>query len=221
MSKLFGSIVNLRVGTKLAVTSGLGIALLAAVLVVQMMGNTSLDQSFRQVENQETIAQMATEAKAAARALTISGRDMRLARSLDALQKAQTSVAERQKSLSDLAGTVSKLVTSQANKNRAQKVVDLNNQYVVALTEVAELKSKSFEVGRAGGADEHGQVALLDEQVAKIGREKTVPISAELDEVANAIVVAAKDHAARETAAAAALMSSVQNISLGIGVGAA
>ena len=75
---------NLRIGTKLAVMSGLGVLLVAAMLATQMLGNASVRNSNdRRRSPEPALMQNALDANASIRGMQIGVRDLRLAHSVD------------------------------------------------------------------------------------------------------------------------------------------
>jgi len=69
-------IQNLRIGTKLAVTSALTIGLVALMIVLQMSGDAEVQKLSTGASGQQAIAQNAAEAKASVRGMQIGIRDI-------------------------------------------------------------------------------------------------------------------------------------------------
>src|SRR5690242_3222939 len=92
-------IQNLRIGTKLAVASALGILLVVAMIASQIVGNGNVRQSNEAALVQQELARDAVEAKLALRSMQLSARDIRLANNPADFQKANDSLLERSKIL--------------------------------------------------------------------------------------------------------------------------
>ncbi|HEX5518269.1 MAG TPA: methyl-accepting chemotaxis protein, partial [Pseudolabrys sp.] len=71
-------IQNLRIGTKLAVASALGILLVAAMIAGQIVGNGNVRHSNESALAQQVLARDAVEATLALRSMQLSARDIRL-----------------------------------------------------------------------------------------------------------------------------------------------
>ena len=72
-------IQDLRIGTKLAITSMLAILMVAAMLYMQVTGGAYVREANATAARQQTIALSAAEAKASARGMQIGNRDIVLA----------------------------------------------------------------------------------------------------------------------------------------------
>ena len=93
---------NLSIGTKLIVTSLLGIALMAGMIATMLMGNSIVKTAVNDTGVQSHLSESAGEARASIRGLQIGLRDMRLALSADALKQAVEYFHDRQKSAQGL-----------------------------------------------------------------------------------------------------------------------
>jgi hypothetical protein len=85
---------NLRIGTKLAVTSGLAIVLVAAIVSLQWLSGRDIRESTGVSRLQVGVFSDALSAQAALRGMQIGVRDIRLAASKDALQTATNRMEE-------------------------------------------------------------------------------------------------------------------------------
>src|SRR5471032_2728976 len=81
-------IQNLRIGTKLAITSALGVLLVGSMIASQIYGNAGVRQTYQGVIVQQTIMKDAIEAKASLQGMQIGVRDVRLANTAADMQKA-------------------------------------------------------------------------------------------------------------------------------------
>src|SRR5260370_9349401 len=69
---------NLSIGTKLIITSGLGIMLMAGMVTVMMIGNSTIRGAIDDATAQASISQAASDLRGSVRGLEIGLRDMRL-----------------------------------------------------------------------------------------------------------------------------------------------
>src|SRR5712664_937171 len=88
-------ISNLRIGWKLGLTSGLGVLLVAAMIVNQMVGSGEIKQGIGNVVRNGNNATLAVNAKASLRGMQIGMRDVRLATTPEDITKALGYVTER------------------------------------------------------------------------------------------------------------------------------
>ena len=93
---MIGVIQNLRIGTKLAITSALSILLVGAMIYLQMSGGVHVRQVGDTATRQQSVALSAAEAKASVRGMQIGIRDIALASTPVDLQKATAYFGERQ-----------------------------------------------------------------------------------------------------------------------------
>src|SRR5262249_16352840 len=94
---MFNVIQNLRIGTKLALTSTLSILLVGAMIFVQMHGNAAVRRGTDAITQQNALARFTVEAKASVRGMMIGVRDVRLAHNQAELQSAQEYLDARYK----------------------------------------------------------------------------------------------------------------------------
>src|SRR5262245_31205570 len=94
----FTRLVNLRIGTKLAVTSGLAVLLMVGIVVVILMGDSKIRSATDMANRQQAIALDATAAKASTRGMQIGVRDIELAGSPERLKDAVSYFDARKKS---------------------------------------------------------------------------------------------------------------------------
>lgn len=95
-------ILNLSIGAKLGIASGLGVLLVATLVIVQIRANAAIRDLDARMSGQQTIARDAVEAKASVAGMQVAVRDLRLANNSADLQKAVDSLAARLKSLNTM-----------------------------------------------------------------------------------------------------------------------
>ena len=108
-------IQNLRIGTKLAVTSALAILMMAGMLYLHVTGGAHVRQTTAGAVRQQTLAMTAAEAKASVRGMQIGLRDVLLAHSDGDLQKASSYFADRAAAALKFQGEMAKLSKSVEN----------------------------------------------------------------------------------------------------------
>ena len=220
-------IQNLRIGTKLAVASALGILLVGAMIYSQMAGNTTVSKTSQTMIAQQTIARDAAEAKASVRGMQIGVRDTRLANTPADLQKANDYIATRLKSANGFIDEMLRMARSAENRARMERLKSLAGDYAKGAQQIAAVRSEliGIEATRSGGAalsaEAAVRIAKLNDDAMRIAREVTLPIAAELELLANKIAEYAKHRVDEEVATAAREMASAERTSLAIGLSAA
>ena len=89
MSSIIRLLLNLSIGAKLGIASGLGVLLVATMVIVQIRSNAAMRDLDARVAGQQTIARDAVDAKASLAGMQVGIRDLRLAKSAADLQKAK------------------------------------------------------------------------------------------------------------------------------------
>jgi methyl-accepting chemotaxis protein len=220
-------IQNLRIGTKLAIASVLGILLVALMILSQLAGNAAVRKGNDSAMEQQAITRDAIDVKASIRGMQIGVRDLRLAGSAENLKKAGDYITSRQKSLDRFADEMLKLVHAQESRERIGKLKSMADSYAKEAQKIAALQTEAIgiEAKRSAGgelpADAVAKLAKLNDEMVRIAREVTLPIAAELESIANKQVEYSKHKVEEEVIAAAQEMASAERTSLAIGLSAA
>lgn len=224
MMKMFA---DLRIGTKLAITSVLSILLIAIMIFGQMSGNAAVRRMNENAIAQQILARDAVEAKASIRGMQIGVRDFRLARLPADLQKANEYIAARQKSATEFADSMLKLSKSAENHERIEKIKTLVGDYARRAQEISAIRNEAIGIEAkhsAGGelpAEAVARIAKLDDDAARIAREYGLPLAAELGSLSDKVVDFAKHRAEEENAAVLQELSSSERSAMIIGISAA
>jgi methyl-accepting chemotaxis protein len=219
------TIQNLRIGTKLAITSVLSILLVGAMIFSQMSGNAAVGKATEAIINQNALARFAVEAKASVRGMMIGMRDARLARKAEELQAAQDYLASRHKAAQTNIAETLKLSKNPENRARIEKMNVLTDQYngqvareIIGLQkEAVEIEAKRSASGDLAPELEARLPKLHGEEI-RIAREIGGPIAKELEELSNKVVDFGKLRVEQETASANHEMSSAERSSLVLGI---
>jgi hypothetical protein len=210
-------LLNLSIGVKLGIASGLGVLLVATMVIVQMHANTAIRDLDARMSGQQTIARDAVEAKASVAGMQVAVRDLRLANSSADLQKAVDNLAARLKSTNHYADEMLKISKSAENRARIEKLKTRAGDYAKGAQQITAVRTEA--VAAAGGADTAAKIAKLNEDVVRIAREVTLPIVAELEPLANQIAEFAKHNVEEQAAQGAREMATAEWESLAIGLG--
>ena len=207
-------IQNLRIGTKLAVASALGILLVAAMIAGQIVGNGNVRRSNESALAQQVLARDAVEATLALRSMQVSARDIRLASNPADLQKANDSLLERSKSFSDAVEAMLTLSRSPENRARMEELKRLLMDYLKGVHQLASVRSEAIVVT---GGDAAARLAKFAEETARVTREITLPNAAKMDALTNQIAEFAKHRSEEEIAVAGREMAASERLGIIIG----
>ena len=218
MSSISRLLLNLSIGAKLGIASGLGVLLVATMMIVQIRSNASMRDLDVRMAGQQTIARVAVDAKASIRGMQIGIRDLRLANSSADMQKATDYVAARLKSVNHFADEMLRLSKSAENRARIEKLKTRAADYSKGAEQIAAVRAEAIAAA-GGGADAAARIAKLNEEAVRIARDVTLPIAAELEPLANQVTEFAKHGVEEQAAQAVKEMATAEWESMAIGIG--
>ena len=175
--KIVSFIQNLRIGTKLAVSSLLSILLVAAMVWVQVSGSASTREANELVAAQSNIVRDALSAKVAVRDMQVTVRDMRLARTATEIQASFRRLEERHKSIDELANEIGGLTKVPEERESIERVRVLAQAYVGIANDISAVRTEITATQQkrgAGGelpADLTSRYAALEEKEFRLVRE--------------------------------------------------
>src|ERR1700737_3601620 len=212
-------IQNLRIGTKLAITSALGVLLVGFMIGSQMYGNPTVSRSHQSAIVQQSILRDDVEAKTALLGMQVSVRDIRLAGTSADLKKAGDNLAERLKSANNSADEMARLSQSAENRARIEKLKSLTGAYMRGAQQIVAVRSEAIGLGAAGaGSESAARIAKLNDEAIRIAREVTLPMVAELESLAGQIADFAKHRVEQENADSVREMPDAERGSLLVGL---
>ena len=139
------SLLNkMSIGTKLAIIPIVAIGMVIAMTVGQVIGNMKNDAAEELATLEQAIAYEAAEAKAATRGMMVGVRDIRLAKTPEALKNAQNYVATRQASLDHYVDAMMAKAVNPENRGNMEKLKAGAAQYAATGLEMVQLKIKVF-----------------------------------------------------------------------------
>ena len=218
MSSISRLLLNLSIGAKLGIASGLGVLLVATMMIVQIRSNASMRDLDVRMAGQQTIARDAVDAKASIRGMQIGIRDLRLANSSADMQKATDYIAARLKSVNHFADEMLRLSKSAENRARIEKLKTRAADYSKGAQQIAAVRAEAIAAA-GGGADAAARIAKLNEEAVRIARDVTLPIAAELEPLANQVTEFAKHGVEEQAAQAVKEMAAAEWESMAIGIG--
>ena len=210
-------LLNLSIGAKLGIASGLGVLLVVTMVIVQIRSNAAMRDLDARMAGQQTIARDAAEAKASLRGMQIGVRDLRFADNAADLQKARDYLSDRLTSLNKFSDEMLKLSKSTENRARIEKLKARAADYSKGAQQIAAVRVEA--IAAAGGADAATRIAKLNEEAIRIAREVTLPIAAEIEPLSNQIAEFAKHNVEEQAAQGAREMATTEWEALAIGLG--
>jgi methyl-accepting chemotaxis protein len=214
-------IQDLRIGTKLAITSALAILMMAGMLYLQVTGGGHVRETTSYAARQSTIAMSAAEAKASVRGMQMGIRDVLLAHSEADLQKASSYFADRVAAALKFQGEMAKLSKSVENGERIKRLGVLVDDLRKGKDQIEAVRKQEIAIEAKKGADSSAELARLDAEIARIRKDVTLPINIEIEAVANKIVEFAKSHGEEARTSADSESASVERTSLVAGIAVA
>ncbi|MDN5004487.1 methyl-accepting chemotaxis protein [Bradyrhizobium sp. GCM10027634] len=211
-------IQNLRIGTKLAVTSALTICLVALMIVLQMRGGAEVQKLGNGAAGQQTIAQNAAEAKASVRGMQIGIRDILTSSSPAEMQKAATFFNDRRTAALQFAAEMAKLSRSAENRKRIDRLTELVGNFGKGEQQIEAIRKQELAIDGKKDGEAAAQFAKLSAEVDRIRKETLAPINEEISVLADQIINFAKQSSANARAAAEAEAASVAQTSFVTGV---
>ncbi|MEP6841185.1 MAG: methyl-accepting chemotaxis protein [Bradyrhizobium sp.] len=188
-------IQNLRIGTKLAITSGLTILVVAGMIYLQMTGGADVRMATDKAAVQQSIALNAAEAKASVRGMQMGIRDVLMATNPDELKKADDYFAARTASGLKFAGEMARLSQSAENRQRIDRLKVLIEALRDGKGQIEAVRKQELAVEAKNtdhSAEASAQMAKLVQEVVRIRKEVTLPINVEIEALANKITEFAK-----------------------------
>ncbi|MBR0975153.1 MULTISPECIES: methyl-accepting chemotaxis protein [Bradyrhizobium] len=204
---------NLRIGTKLAIASALGILLVLSMIASQLAGNGSVRGSNQAAFAQLELARDAIEAKLLLRGMQLAVRDIRLASNSGELQKASETLVERSKALNGAVDAMLKLTHSAENRARIEKVKGLSADYSKGALQNASVRSEAIALA---GTDPVRSAKMAEEGV-RLAREVTLPIAAQLDTLTDQIADFARHRSGEEISAATQETAASERLGMVVG----
>jgi hypothetical protein len=206
-------IQNLRIGTKLAVTSALTIGLVALMIFLQMSGNADVQTLGAAASQQQAIAINATDAKASVRGMQIGLRDIVTSSSPAELQKAVTYFSDRQKSALQFAAEMARLSRSAENHKRIDRLTVLVGDFGKGQQQIETIRKQELALDAKKDGDAAAQLAKLTAEVDRVRKETLAPINEEISALADQIATFAKQRSVEARAEAEAEAASVARTS--------
>jgi methyl-accepting chemotaxis protein len=214
MSSIIRLVLNLSIGAKLGIASGLGVLLVGTMVITQMQASTAMRDLDARMSGQQTIARDAVEVKASVAGMQVAVRDLRLANNAADLKKAVDNLAGRLKSANLYSDEMLKISKSAENRARIERLKARAGDYEKGAEQIAAVRSEAL-----AAAEDTAKMAKANEEVIRISREVTLPIVSELEPLANQIAEFAKHSVEEQAAQGARERAAAEWESMAIGLG--
>ena len=206
-------IQNLRIGTKLAITSALTIGLVTLMIFLQMSGGAEVQKLSNAASAQQAIAQNAAEAKASVRGMQIGIRDILTSSSSAEMQKAATYFNDRLTAALKFSGEMAKLSHSPENHKRIDRLTVLIGNYQKGEQQIETIRKQELALEGKKDGEAAAQYAKLVSDIDRIRKETLAPINEEISELTNEITNFAKQKSVEARTEAEAEAASVARTS--------
>ncbi|WP_295854302.1 methyl-accepting chemotaxis protein [Tardiphaga sp.] len=212
-------IQNLRIGTKLGFASAIGILLLGLMIYLQINGSAEVALTNANAARSVAVALDGAEAKAFTRGMQLGLREMILSQSPADIQKASDTYAENEKSARRFIADVASRTQSNENRDRAAQLEAAITRFTRGKERIEAVRKEAVSLiakRNAGELTTEGatRITQLADEIPRIRREVTLPVSAEIDTLSDQITETAKTRGEAAKAAADAKIASVDQISL-------
>lgn len=216
-------IQNLRIGTKLAIASALGIIVVAGMIYAEKIGSAAVRASFNTAGIYQNIALNAAEAKASFRGMQIGVRDFLGASKVTDIQRASDYFKARTAAALRFSGQMLQLATEPEERARISKYTEMlttlgkgGDQIGVIRAEILNLQATRNEAGDLS-QEAATRITNLGADIVKLRTDVLLPMSAELDKLTDSIVNLAKEKVAQQSAAAAAEAAETERLAMTLG----
>jgi hypothetical protein len=140
--------LNLRIGTKLALTVGIGVVLVAGMMVNQHLSNTSVAQQAEQERAEQFVTADILNAGVGLLRMQIATREIRLAISEREAEQALAGLHDSTRSAVSYLQAAIQLGADTKNRERFEKLISLAERYAAAAAEIVALKKDFGEINK-------------------------------------------------------------------------
>jgi methyl-accepting chemotaxis protein len=214
-------ISDIRIGTKLAAISAIGVLLVAGLVAFTIYGSSSIGDATDGAVSQQEIAYDLQTFRIAVRGMVIYGRDIRLADSKEAMAKALDTLAQRKKTSVDLIDQLTTRFSARDDLELIARIKAIIGEYDTAVHAFVPLKTAAME-NEAKAASGDGEAAKLaaaqNRDITALAHQKVSTIIFAMDDLVDKLAGNAERSARNERTAAVGRIASVERVSVSIGV---
>ena len=129
--------LKFRIGTKLGISAGLGVVLVAAMVVNQQMSGGSIAVANNTMRLEAEVAKKVVETKESVRAMQLATRGMRAAKTMDQVKTGLATLNAKHNALLAQLDAAMPLTSRPEDKDRLGRIRSLGEQYYGAASEIA------------------------------------------------------------------------------------
>jgi len=219
-------LTNLRIGTKLALMSGVGVLLVLAMLAAQMLSNSKIKETNEGLIRRANLVQTVLQVKAAIRGTEIGAKDIQFAHSPVELDRAVAYLEARHAVLESHLANAQTYANNKETSEQLTYIASLTEKFKEKTKELAALKKEIFELEATkvnGVLTEEiaEQVATLNDRVAKMLKDHALPLARLTDEGVSQIADSVMERMQETSAKAAEDMNFVELFGLAVGLATA
>ena len=206
-----------RIGTKLAIVSGLSVVLVAAMIGGQIISNIHAEAADESAKGNAALVTGVLKIKSAIRGIQLGMNELRAAGNADDVARAKATFADQQSALDKLIAQTLRYVTLSHDRARLQKISGLVDVYYAHTLTIESLKGEIFELqSKPLTAESSAKIISLDKEIGSIARERAVPVAKEMDDLGEKIIEVANQRSNEEAAAMEAEMLFIRNASFAL-----
>jgi methyl-accepting chemotaxis protein len=188
---------DLKISTKIGVSSGVAVILVSLIVVSQFYSSAIVNDAKVKMDREASIVSNDIEGKAAMRGMQMGVRDIRLANSPEAL-KAGVENVETRRALAAKFFDVA-FADARAAGRTGESIAKMRqavDEYAAGSRQMATMKAEALALRTKGERD---RADAIDQQIAAYARDKTLPIATELERLSTVSVDTAQEAAKKET----------------------
>ncbi len=210
---------NIRIGTKLAIMSGLGVVLVAVMLAIQVIGNSAVRTAVEKASFQQRMAHDLESVRVSARGMEIAVGDLSTAQTKEVAQKATESLMQQLKTAHHWLDPIPSKLHRPEDRALAEKIITLVDQFAAGAKEIAASKAEASRLGTKDdlSADDTVRMADLNDKALHIARDRAQPIALEIDSLLQKMAESTSNLASSDAESAGNEMASVQRLALAFG----
>ena len=210
---------NIRIGTKLAIMSGLGVVLVAVMLAIQVTGNSAVRTAVGKAAFQQRMAHDLEFVRVSVRGMEIAVSNLSSAQTKEVAQKATESLMKQLKTAHHWLDPIPSKLPRPEDRALAEKIVMLVDQFAAGAKEIAASKAEASRLGTKDdlSADDTVRMADLNDKALHIAQDRAQPIALKIDGLLQKMAESTSNLASSDAKSADNEMLSVQRLALAFG----
>ncbi len=210
---------NIRIGTKLAIMSGLGVVLVTVMLAIQVMGNSAVRTAVEKAAFEQRMAHDLEFVRVSARGMEIAVGNLSSAQTKEIAQKATESLMKQLNTAHHWLDPIPSKLHLPEDRALAEKIIVLFDQFAAGAKEIAVSKAEASRLGAKDdlSTNDTVRIADLNDKALHIARDRAQPIALEIDGLLRKMAESTNNFASSDSEFADHDMASVQRLALAFG----